>query len=60
MTVLPGPSAVSTALVGSGLPTDRFTFVGFLPRERAKVVPALETAGGASEVRRSRSSLPTG
>ncbi len=31
--VLPGPSAVTTALVGSGLPTDRFTFLGFLPRK---------------------------
>ncbi len=31
--VLPGPSAVITALVGSGLPTDRFLFGGFLPRK---------------------------
>jgi 16S rRNA (cytidine1402-2'-O)-methyltransferase len=31
--VLPGPSAAITALVGSGLPTDRFLFVGFPPRE---------------------------
>lgn len=30
---LPGPSAVITALVASGLPTDRFMFVGFLPRK---------------------------
>ena len=30
-TVLPGASAVLTALVGSGLPTDRFTYLGFLP-----------------------------
>jgi 16S rRNA (cytidine1402-2'-O)-methyltransferase len=30
--VLPGPSAVLTALVGSGLPTDAFHFAGFLPR----------------------------
>jgi len=31
--VIAGPSAALAALVGSGLPTDRFTFVGFPPRE---------------------------
>ena len=32
VTVLPGPSAVETALVGSGFGTDRFQFLGYLPR----------------------------
>jgi 16S rRNA (cytidine1402-2'-O)-methyltransferase len=32
VTVLPGPSAVETALVASGLLGDRYQFVGFLPR----------------------------
>lgn len=32
LAVLPGPSAVTTALLHSGLPTDRFTFEGFVPR----------------------------
>jgi 16S rRNA (cytidine1402-2'-O)-methyltransferase len=33
--VLPGPSAVLTALVASGLPVERWRFVGFLPRTGA-------------------------
>jgi len=39
VTSLPGPSAVTTALAVSGLPTDRFCFDGFPPRrpgERAR------------------------
>ncbi len=32
ISVLPGPSAVTTALLLSGLPTDRFCFEGFAPR----------------------------
>lgn len=30
---VPGPSALLAALVGSGLPADRFTFYGFIPRK---------------------------
>ncbi|WP_019629241.1 16S rRNA (cytidine(1402)-2'-O)-methyltransferase [Actinomadura atramentaria] len=44
VTVLPGPSAVTTALVVSGLPTDRFCFEGFPPRkagERSRRFAAL-------------------
>jgi 16S rRNA (cytidine1402-2'-O)-methyltransferase len=33
ITALPGPSAVTTALAVSGLPTDRFCFEGFPPRK---------------------------
>jgi 16S rRNA (cytidine1402-2'-O)-methyltransferase len=37
VTVLPGPSAAATALVASGLASDRYQFLGFLPRtERAR------------------------
>jgi len=32
VTVLPGPSAVDTALVAGGFAADRYQFVGFLPR----------------------------
>lgn len=38
---LPGPSAVIAALVGSGLPADRFLFTGFLPRKAAALRDAL-------------------
>lgn len=44
VTVIPGPSAVVTALAVSGLPTDRFTFEGFVPRksgERSRALRAL-------------------
>jgi 16S rRNA (cytidine1402-2'-O)-methyltransferase len=35
--VLPGPSAVMAALVASGLPADRWRFVGFLPRKKGEL-----------------------
>lgn len=35
--VLPGPSAALVGLVASGLPTERFCFVGFLPRRRSDI-----------------------
>jgi 16S rRNA (cytidine1402-2'-O)-methyltransferase len=44
VTALPGPSAVTTALAVSGLPSDRFCFEGFPPRktgERARRLAAL-------------------
>ncbi|MGW9114682.1 16S rRNA (cytidine(1402)-2'-O)-methyltransferase [Microbacterium sp. NPDC055683] len=44
VTVVPGPSAVLTALAVSGLPTDRFTFEGFVarkPGERRRALTAL-------------------
>ena len=43
--VLPGPSAVTTALVASGLPADRWLFVGFLPRKRAELQRLLVHTG---------------
>jgi 16S rRNA (cytidine1402-2'-O)-methyltransferase len=32
---IPGVSALTTALVASGLPTDQFVYVGFLPRQKS-------------------------
>src|SRR5579884_1915171 len=37
VTVLPGPSAVETALVASGLVAERYCFLGFLPRGEKKL-----------------------
>ena len=39
--VIPGPSALVAALVVSGLPTDHFTFEGFLPNRSARRRKAL-------------------
>ncbi|MGM0557457.1 MAG: 16S rRNA (cytidine(1402)-2'-O)-methyltransferase [Myxococcota bacterium] len=43
---LPGPSAAITALSGSGLPTDRFFFEGFLPAKLKARRERLEAVGG--------------
>ena len=48
-TVLPGPSSVLTALVGSGFPADRFTFGGFLPTKSGQRERELLSAGTREE-----------
>jgi 16S rRNA (cytidine1402-2'-O)-methyltransferase len=40
--VLPGPSAVITALVASGLPSARWRFEGFLPRKQGELRAVFE------------------
>ncbi len=40
---LPGPSAIVTALVVSGLPTDQFIYVGYLPRRQPERVKFLQS-----------------
>ena len=49
VTAIPGPSALLTALVASGLPTDAFLYLGFLPRKEAERRRMLESV--ASEPR---------
>ena len=46
VSVLPGPSAVTTALVASGLPSDRFCFEGFPPRKPGERSRRLEALAG--------------
>jgi len=41
--VVPGPSALVSALVVSGLPTDHFAFEGFLPNRKEKRKKALQS-----------------
>lgn len=49
VTVLPGPSACITALVGSGLPSDRFYFGGFLPVKSGRRASELQEAAARGE-----------
>ncbi len=48
VTVVPGASALLTALVGAGLPTDKFLFVGFLPVKAAARQNILEEYGAVA------------
>jgi 16S rRNA (cytidine1402-2'-O)-methyltransferase len=49
VTVLPGPSAVPIALVGSGFPCDRFFFGGFLPVKSGRRARELTEAAARAE-----------
>jgi 16S rRNA (cytidine1402-2'-O)-methyltransferase len=58
--VLPGPSAVVTALVASGLPSAQWRFVGFLPRKASElraVLSAPETIVAFESPRRLAAAL---
>jgi 16S rRNA (cytidine1402-2'-O)-methyltransferase len=43
---IPGPSAILAAVAVSGLPTDQFTYLGFLPRKKSERVGLLERVSG--------------
>ena len=45
VTVLPGPSAVETALVASGLVAEQYRFLGFLPRTEKKLAAVWDELG---------------
>ncbi|MDQ7020997.1 MAG: ribosomal RNA small subunit methyltransferase I [Candidatus Dojkabacteria bacterium] len=40
--VIPSTTAIAPALILSGLPTDRFTFLGFLPKQKGKAIKLIE------------------
>jgi 16S rRNA (cytidine1402-2'-O)-methyltransferase len=44
--VLPGPSAVTSAVAVSGIPADRFAFLGFLPRQARALSALIDEADG--------------
>src|SRR5947208_9209140 len=44
---IPGPSSVMAALVASGMPLDRFTFYGFLPRKGGERTELIEEIVGS-------------
>jgi 16S rRNA (cytidine1402-2'-O)-methyltransferase len=46
---IPGPSALITAIIASGLPTNGFVFWGFLPRKKGKIKKELEKATQAGK-----------
>ncbi|MFB8387939.1 16S rRNA (cytidine(1402)-2'-O)-methyltransferase [Microbacterium sp. NPDC055910] len=46
VTAIPGPSAVVTALAVAGLPTDRFTFEGFVARKHGERTAAFTALAG--------------
>lgn len=46
---IPGANAALSALIMSGLPTERFCFIGFLPREKKSIVATLEKYASYTE-----------
>lgn len=42
--ILPGPSSLTVAIAGAGIPADAFVFLGFLPRSSGKILKILNKA----------------
>lgn len=49
---IPGPSAITTALSVSGLPTDHFMFFGFLPKSEAHIQKVFDKMKKISEIQK--------
>lgn len=49
-TVIPGPSAVTTALIYAGFKSDQFMFLGFLPKKGRKLQKLIEKIITAQEI----------
>ena len=49
VTIIPGPSAVTAALAVSGLPANRFSFEGFLPRSGEKRSRRVQAVASSAE-----------
>ena len=48
-TIIPGPSSIATALVGSGFSAEKFFFGGFLPNKSGRRERVLRTAAAHEE-----------
>ena len=46
---IPGANAALSALIMSGLPTDRFSFIGFLPRDKKTIIQLLDKYSSYTE-----------
>ena len=49
LTIIPGPSSILTALIGSGFPCEKFFFAGFLPIKSGQRERELRGAAGREE-----------
>lgn len=49
---IPGPSAITSALLVSGLPTDHFMFFGFLPKTETHVKQVFEKMKQINEIQK--------